>query len=266
MRTKNLTILYAEEAVEISAKVRQSGDELLVFLHGFGCAKECFDPIFDVDHLADFSMLTFDFPGHGASSRSASGSYSLEYYAKVANFLIAQIPARRISIVGHSMGGAVGLVAVQDAPWRRDLAFFVDVDGNLVSEDCGIVSRATAAQSQSEFLADGYPRFLHSLQSSGQTDQATWARWYAKADPVALHELARSLVEWSDSGKLLEQFKMLDHKCYLYGDRDSRNYLHGDLEAGIMRPVEDSGHFMMLDNPEGFYGMITEILAGTGVR
>jgi pimeloyl-ACP methyl ester carboxylesterase len=123
------------------------------------------------------------------------------------------------------------------------------------------VSRNTASQTLDRFRRHGYQEFLHSLAGSDDQDARAWADWYSKADPVALHELARSLVEWSDSGKLLDLLKSQIRATYLYGDQDSKDYLLPELSAMDPRLIGRSGHFMMLDNPVAFYNAITEFFA-----
>jgi pimeloyl-ACP methyl ester carboxylesterase len=160
-------------------------------------------------------------------------------------------------MVCHSMGGAVGLIATQD---RSDLGMFVNVEGNLVGSDCGIVSRSTASQSFGDFKHGGYKAFLQALRRSDRKPDAVWARWYAEADPCALHETARSLVEWSDSNKLLDFFRSLRYRAYVYGENEIKDYLLPELRGISIYAIARAGHFAMLDNPDEFYPLLSELL------
>lgn len=257
IRSKYVEIEYNESLVRISAKVRSKGDHLVVFLHGFGCAKECFDAAFRLSGLRELSVCTFDFPGHGKSPRSAAPMYSLQHYADITNSLIDRIRHKMVSLVCHSMGGAVGLIAAHE---RQDLGTFVSVEGNLVAQDCGIVSRSTATQSLAEFSRQGFKEFLGCLRSSGNAGERAWATWYSRSDPAALHESASSLVEWSDSGQLLKLFKSLPDQAYIYGQNESKDYLLPRLDGLETHAVPSAGHFVMLDNAESFYSVLGEIL------
>lgn len=261
IRSECIDLSYGGENIRLSAKVRRTGDHLVVFMHGFGCAKECFDGAFDAECLSSFSLCSFDFPGHGHSSKPGTAIYSLQAYADISNSLIDAlidlISPARVSMVCHSMGGAVGLIASQG---RSDLAWFVNIDGNLVHQDCGIVSRRTASQSLQQFTGLGFSNFLHALKASDRPDQRAWAPWYGRADPAALHETARSLVEWSDSGKLLDLFSSLRYKAYIYGEREPKDYLLPQLAGISTYPIADSGHFVMLDSPEEFYRLLATVL------
>lgn len=256
-RSRFVTLEYNDNLVKIAAKIRKKGAHLVVFLHGFGCAKECFDAAFQFKEMRDLSLCTFDFPGHGKSRQSVAHVYSLQQYADITNMLINRIPHERLSLVCHSMGGAVGLIAVQE---RRDLGIFVSVEGNLIAQDCGIVSRSTATQSVTEFARVGFKNFLDHLRVSENADEMAWAKWYSRSDPAALHESASSLVEWSDSGKLLELFKSLNDQVYVYGQDDSKDYLLSELTGLETYAVPSAGHFVMLDNAEGFYSLLAKLL------
>jgi pimeloyl-ACP methyl ester carboxylesterase len=254
---------YQGAAIELAVTRQGASDDLLLFLHGFGCTKESFDQAFDIAELGPFSLCSFDFPGHGQSGRTQSSAYSLQSYAEITNLLVDHISPSQVFMVGHSMGGAVALIATQG---REDTSCLVSVDGNLVAQDCGIVSRSTAAQAEEEFISTGYAEFRADLQKSLHRDQRAWARWYAQAEPLALHESASSLVKWSDSGKLVEFFNALDRKAYIYGDREHKGYLLPHLDDAEVRQIKNAGHFAMIDNPSGFYSALSDILLSARYR
>src|ERR1035441_3777528 len=252
-----LNIEYGGYTVKIAIKVRRTSDKFLVLLHGIGCSQESFNRAFYAEELQNFSICTFDFPGHGESGSLPSSLYSLQAYADITELVISHLSCDRISILGHSMGGAVGTIAIQG---RSDIDCFVNADGNLVAEDCGLVSRNMAAQSSKTFLREGFHQFLAALQNSPRNDFGAWAKWCKSADPHALHQVAKSLVEWSDNGKLLKLFNALKCKAYLYGSQDDKRYLLKQITDTSVSEVPNAGHFMMLDNPDSFYRMLSGAL------
>lgn len=241
--------------MNLSALQRRSGDDLIVFMHGIGCAKESYAEAFDAAALNDFSLCAFDFPGHGESASLAENS--VEAYADVSMRLIESIGAKRVSVVAHSMGGAVGLLVAQ----KLDVACYVSVEGNLVAEDCALVSRKTARADFDTFTTRTFYRFAERLRESPRKDVQAWARWYPECDPVAIHQISRSLVDWSDSGQLIELFLAMKNKAYVYGGDEERvKYLLPLLAKVPTYSIPDSGHFMMVDNPTGFYEVIADII------
>lgn len=250
-------LTHRGESVDIAAKVRRTGEDLIIFLHGAGCNKESFKDAFRVRALRSYSICAFDFPGHGESSRLPGELYSLQSYAEITNQVIQHLAFSRTHLVGHSMGGAVGVIATQRG---KSVKRLVSADGNLVAEDCDLASREIADQSPMAFIHGGFSQFLGILQSSSRRDYSVWFDWCRNADPHALHQTARSLVEWSDSGKLLELFNSLACKAYLYGNLDNREYVLNQIADAAISAIPNAGHFMMVDNPSSFYRVLAEVL------
>lgn len=260
----DIPITHRKRTVRISVRLRRSGDDVVMFLHGLGCAKESFDGAFRSGRLRGLSLCSFDFPGFGASDRWPPDDYSLETYARLAALLAERlrtefgVGAGRVTLVGHSMGGAVAALAAHDIPALHGL---VSVEGNLVADDCGMVSRRIAEQTQTAFLSSGYRELGAELDGSRAKDMRTWASWYAAADAAAVHRSARSLVEWSDSEKLLDVFNGLGTSAaYIYGAADAKAHLLPRLEHCDVRRIDRAGHFLMVDRPRAFYRVLTEVL------
>jgi pimeloyl-ACP methyl ester carboxylesterase len=57
-----------------------------------------------------FHVVAPDLRGHGDSDWAKGGSYSLTEYVYDLSRLVRDVPAQRVNIVGHSMGGMVGLI------------------------------------------------------------------------------------------------------------------------------------------------------------
>ncbi|XVU28690.1 alpha/beta fold hydrolase [Actinoplanes sp. CA-054009] len=248
---------------------RHSGEDLVVFMHGLGCAKESFDSAFSAPALAPYSLLTFDFPEHGDSVKTGAGD--IDGVAEVVSSLLREVPCRRVHLVCHSMGGAIGLLVAQDL---LNLADFVSVEGNLVRADCGLVSRGIKDQPVEQFVDEGFPSFVRLLETSGDPSHVQWARWYGQCSPPGLHSLATSLVEWCDNDKLVGillnlnartayvrgEHSEVDHLKPLFGGADHHDEARPKIPA---YSVTGSGHFPMLDNPAEFYGLIGELLDST---
>ena len=53
---------------------RDGNEDLVLFLHGLGCAKENFAELWDAEELAAVSLLAPDLPGHGQHDGGRGGS------------------------------------------------------------------------------------------------------------------------------------------------------------------------------------------------
>ncbi|MCO8278056.1 alpha/beta hydrolase [Actinoplanes sp. TRM 88003] len=237
--------------VRIAHRYLERGNDLLVFMHGFGCAKESFDGAFAADALAGYSLLTFDFPEHGGSGSLPDGA-DIESAAEVVTALLDEFDRRHLYLVCHSMGGAIGAIAAQKLP---DLAGFISVEGNLVAADCGLVSRGVAEQSADDFKERGFSDFVQWLEHSPDSSHQQWVQWYRQCDPRGLHGLARSLVDWCDHRNLPRILSSLGPSAYVHGSRSEVAHLKSILRDSMYQ-IDGAGHFPMLDQPTAFYRLI----------
>lgn len=260
MRSTIERVEYDGRPFDISLKHRPNGRNLLLLLHGIGCAKESFDAAFDRAELSErFSLLSLDFVGHGGSSKPVDFSYKLADHAGVVMKLVEKLKPETVDVVGHSMGGAIGTLLVGELVKNYKVNNFWNAEGNLIASDCGIASRRITAQTESQFKNQGYGDFLADLQSSPDASTKKWAAWYSQAGALAVHRSARSLVEMSDSGILLQTFNQLPvKKTFIYGDQSANHELLAQLRgtATELASITNSGHFMMLDNQGEFYDAI----------
>ncbi|HSV83196.1 MAG TPA: alpha/beta hydrolase [Ramlibacter sp.] len=91
------------------------GTHLLVLLHGLGSNSAVWQPMLQwVDREWEGPWIAPDFSGHGSSAPCET--YSYEAYAR--EILQLTAGADRISILGHSMGGAVAMKLAAIAPPR----------------------------------------------------------------------------------------------------------------------------------------------------
>ncbi len=249
---------YGGSVISIDTNYRPGGESFLVFVHGLGCSGASFGDVWRFETFARFSVLTFDLPGFGNSSKPENFSYRLEDHAGVICALLGHFRPEKIHIVGHSMGGAIGLLVAQMMPY--DLKTFVSVEGNLVGTDCDM-SRRAARISYSRFRASLLESLISSARASAQPGMRLWAEWSAQALPFAFTRSAASLVEWSASGSLLAAFRGLPcRKAYIHGSKNSGMTVMrrlGDIERIA---IPGSGHFPMNDNPEAFYRALAGVL------
>ena len=181
----------------------------------------------------------------------------MEDHASVCAKILNKFSSKKIHIVAHSMGGAIGLLL---PPALLDSALtFANLEGNLSSEDCSIVSRKTISVSFQKFQKEVLPEFKNLSKSLGK------GRFFLdKALALGFYKSAESLVCWSDSGELILRFRNLPcRKAYFYGEKNAETVALHRLNSIKKIIIGSSGHFMMNDNPDGFYPCLARFLSST---
>ena len=253
-----IPIYYNDIEFNIASKCRKNGNELIFFIHGLGCAKEYFDDAWSFDRLNEYSMLALDLPGFGDSQGNEAFSYNLQDHAEICRKVIDYLPHFRVHIVGHSMGGAVGLLLSDMI--RERLETFVNVEGNLISQS-GDISRRNASVTFEEFQKKQLPGMIFVTAISDEPGMKLWSRFIRKSDKKGLYLSSQSLAGWSESGILLEKFMDLAcKKIYMYGEANSFMRVLRMLDGIPTIGISKSGHFPMNDNPAEFYNALADFL------
>ncbi len=258
---RELRIEYKDKTYKLSVRLRpDSADSngLIIFLHGWGGAKECFTDAFSSDALAEYDICTIDLLGFGKSDKPEDFSYDLLDQANIVALAVDSLGATKVYMVGHSMGGGIGLLA---APQIKNLLMFINAEGNLAPVGSATDARIAARQSLKQFTSFTLPLLTTLLRSHPRRSMRPWARWFSEASPLALHRSIQSLVKWSDSRKLFSLFESLPHKAYIYGANGKRKKdIVPRLSKAITYEVPASGHPLMNHNPRGFYAAVAKII------
>jgi pimeloyl-ACP methyl ester carboxylesterase len=241
---------------------RDGGKDLVLLLHGIGCVKESFAALWEAPELAGLALLAPDLPGHGASQGLTPEAWTMEGMASALRDLLAErvTEGRRLHLVAHSMGGAVGLLLAREA-WLS-LASFVNAEGNLVAEDCDLLSRRTAVMDLALFRDAKFDRLKARARAAEDPGLRAWAGWVEACPAEAFHASARSLVAWSDGGALLDIFRSLDlPKAYVFGERSANPAVLARLGAIERVPIADCGHFVMTEKPAALARVVGRVIA-----
>ena len=235
---ENITkINYKGLKFDISIRFKK-GEETLVFIHGLICSKNDFSRVWDISYFQKYGLLTFDLPGFGESSKPESFSYAMEEQAEICRLLLEELNINNMHLIGHSMGGVISMLLANKI--SEKIISFANLEGNLIGEDCSL-SRKISNMPYKEFIS-----------KKGMI---------GNNDPNSTYKSSKSLVEWADSGKILNLFLGLKaKKTYFSCDRKVLpciNLLKGKVDIVT---ITNSGHFMMGDNPEELYKKLSTIL------
>jgi pimeloyl-ACP methyl ester carboxylesterase len=144
-----------------------------------------------------FHVVAPDMRGHGDSDWARGGSYSLTEYVYDLSRLVRSIRAERVTIVGHSMGGMVGLVYSGTFP--EQVTALVVLDGVTVlpgAKPAPANERIAKWVGQLDKLEDRKPHRYSTIEDAAAQMRARNARL-----PIELaHHLASHGVRRNEDG------------------------------------------------------------------
>lgn len=110
----------------------------IVLVHCFSCAMDWWDgmvPLLDRDHR----VVTVDLLGHGGSEKPGSG-YTPENQATVVAEALERLGVSGATVVGHSLGGSVGVALSEQSPEIVDRLTIIDMPPDNSYGDLGFIA------------------------------------------------------------------------------------------------------------------------------
>jgi pimeloyl-ACP methyl ester carboxylesterase len=110
----------------------------IVLVHCFSCAMDWWDgmvPLLEPDHR----VVTVDLLGHGGSEKPSSG-YTPENQATVVAEALERLGVTDATVVGHSLGGSVGVALSEKSPQLVDRLTIVDMPPDNSYGDLGFIA------------------------------------------------------------------------------------------------------------------------------
>ncbi len=256
------TIRYNGKPVKLQYKYRRAGGELLLFIHGLACSKESFYGAWEQKNLKKYSLLAVDLPGFGKSDRPENFSYSLPDHAGVLYELVRKLPHKKIHLVGHSMGGAIAVLLAQKNPVR--FVSLMNVDGCLGGQN-GSQQQQLSPPAPPTFEEFSEKLMLRIENSKGTPDEngyRLWYEWSRASDPLGFQKSDESLIQLTRSNIIIDAFFSLPiKKFYFYPERDGMPRVLKNAKKIKTIQITGSGHFIMNDNPDEFYGKLAKELS-----
>ncbi len=246
----------------LSGARHESSGPTVLFLHGLGSSSDDIADAAEHPDLRTYRIEAIDLPGHRSSQwRTKNEPDSVLACVELLSEYVADHIDGELAIVGHSLGGAIGVLLADRLGDRcRGL---IDIEGNLIDADCAALSRPTATrldwerdelfQMIDEHLAGnpagGTQAYLDRYRGN-VTDHREWVAY------------TRALVDHSADGSLLQQFMALRcRRTYIYGADDPPEVVERLVPHGVpVTPIPESGHWPMYANPDDLHDAIASDL------
>jgi pimeloyl-ACP methyl ester carboxylesterase len=238
----------------ISYSVFGKGDITLVFVHGWSCDSRYWRE--QVPYFAKkYQVVTLDLAGHGNSGQDRQ-VYSLESFAQDVNAVIRQLDAKKVILIGHSMGGEIVAKAATLMPGRVIGIIGVDTIQNV--ED-------TMPKEEFDKMITGMKtdfkgtvkNFVESML--GKDMKPELKKWIiddmSAAPPnVAMSAFKEYVKKFENKGiaNLLKEVKVpvrcINADLWLTNPEVNRKYI-ASYNVVFMK---NAGHFIMLERPAEF--------------
>lgn len=234
----------------------------ILYIHGLGESGLGFEALIQDPRLARWHHLIPDLPGYGRSAWTAA-PLGLEEQADLLGRWLETRGEGPAVVVGHSMGGVVGLMLCERFPGA--VRAFFNVEGNVSIHDCGF-SRKVGSHSLEGLLADGLDTILEGIYRAGREDLPLRG-YYASmrlCDPRLLHRNSLELVALSTEEQLAPRQGALSiPHAYVLGSPGGTGVHSQALltAAGVpWHAIEGAGHWPFLDQSEAFLDRLVDFL------
>ncbi len=255
MAPANLTSF---DGSRIAYDVKGEGDVAIVFIHCWTCNSSFWKP--QVEFFAnDYRVITIDLPGSGRSSVDRN-EYSMESFGKDVAAVVDKFGAKKLILVGHSMGGPVSLEAAK-------------LLGDKVIGIVGVDSFYTSFKHPKS--ADELNEFMQAFEDNfaGTAEAMLRSMFTPAADPELVDSI---VVEMSSADK--EGAISMIRAYFKWHDEDSEALLKefapilrniNAAPSGKEEPLDESvllvtnvGHFIAQVAPDRFNEVLGGVVTG----
>jgi pimeloyl-ACP methyl ester carboxylesterase len=256
---KGVQRVESADGVEIAYETRGSGPTTVVLIHG-GLANRTFWKPQLAALSESFRVVALDLAGHGDSGRGRK-AWTIAAWGADVKAVADAVGARRIVLVGNSLGGAVALEAAALLPGRAIGVVGVDTL-HLVTQ----VVPADQAHSRAEAFRKDYAGSVHAM-----VEQLFHPGAYPELRAWAEHEMERTPQEVAVG--MMAGFGGYDLAAAFRAARVPIRAINGDLwptDVATNRTVvadfdavimKGAGHYPMLERPEEFDRLLVGVVA-----
>jgi pimeloyl-ACP methyl ester carboxylesterase len=253
----NIKINYIEQG---------AGDEVIVFIHGYSGTLGDWSEVLERLPL-EYHAYAFDQRGHGQSAKP--GSYQLTEMIEDIYSFSQKMGIEQFTYVGHSLGGKIGYRFALDHPEVLKAMMLVAPapahDFIPLDQRAGFLDMVTSAFGSPEGIRAFFGQTTNP-PSEELLNKLT--EDFMAADPAAKEECA----VWWISTNLETRLRDIKIPALIVaGAKDDipvdweRRYANA-INSSRFELLEDSGHFIPMDNPQKFVNLLTSFINDVSTR
>jgi sigma-B regulation protein RsbQ len=246
----------------------------LVFAHGFGTDQTAWSWVKDA-FKDDYSMVLYDNVGAGNADPDA---YSPIKYTRLSSYaddmldILADLELSNATIVAHSVGSMITLLAANKAPQFFNKMVFVGASPRYVNDESvnytGGFTQA-ALDSMYEAMTDNYYSWVNGFSSyaMGNPGNPELGEHFAYTLSAIRPDIALAVAKVIFESDLRGELGKLDKEVLLLQSRDDiavpgivANYLHEHIKHSKLKFLNATGHFPHISAPSEVIAAIKAFL------
>jgi 3-oxoadipate enol-lactonase len=255
--------MTALDANSISLERRGAGPPI-VLLHCLGVDHHFWD---FADELArDFTLISYDLPGHGRSS-VPSGAYTIEDLSAQLGELLARHNIARAHIAGISLGGLIAQQFAATEPASVDHLILIDTTPRYTDELRAMwAQRAAAARGTGvKALVDGLLKIWFTPQSvTDNTDAVRYVRAALEKSSGEGYALACEALAAADlraaAGKIAAPTLVICGDDDIPSFLDAARWLEGNIKDAQLAWLAKARHASVIERPSDALAVMRKFL------
>ncbi len=266
---------------EIAYQKEGKGKPVLLFIHGLSSNSDAWYR--NIEELKkDFNCITLDLPGFGKSYKNAD-EFTASYFAEILKEFIEKLKLKKITLVGHSMGGQASIRFASKYPEQLDkliliapagIEEFTDFEGNAMKM---VMNPKTIMATTDEQIDRNY--LLNFYKMPKEADQMILDRKkIVKSSDFEAHAIAiqKSVTGMLDDQVIADLAKIKTPTLIIFGKNDMlipNKYLHPLLTIDALSKtaqesiknsklvmIDEAGHFLQFEKPAEVNAEIKEFM------
>ncbi len=246
------------DGVFIAYEVRGAGLPALVFIHGWSCDRNYWRGQLE-PFARKFQVVAVDLAGHGESGFGRE-AWTIAAFGEDVAAVVNTLSLERIILIGHSMGGDVIMEAARRLPGRVEALVWIDTYRELGTPRTPEEVQALMAPFQADYL-EATRAFVRSMFRAGSDEELVEqvaADMSAAPPSVALGAMEAAITYDREVTSTLRELNL---PLVAINPDNQPTHLDSMARYGVETVlIPETGHFLMLEDPEGFNRRLLETI------
>jgi len=241
-----------ERSVRIRVRSTATAPNTVLLLHGLAGSGAAFGSAADQLDTNRYELVIPDLPGHGRSDHDDAFPYTPSWYTDVLLQLIRHASLNPDAVVGHSMGGTIGLLLAEKL---ASDPLLINVEG--LPESLDFLARRVERYGGGS-RKEGYRAVLEELRHATDPGIQAWLEWADETNPDAFFDSAEAFSSFWTEQAMMDRYRAYpaEQRHYVCGADGHASFIKNELEPGAYEVIPGAAHFPMVNNPEAFWSVL----------